>query len=87
MWWLVALAVVAILLTPAGVVIGSFAARKPLPDRAELNGMTLVKDGFVSAGLIPLGGREVALVDAGVDRRALALLAELCAPGLRPRRR
>jgi hydroxyacylglutathione hydrolase len=84
MWWLVALAVVAILLSPAGIIIGSFAARKRLPGRAELNGMTLVKDGFVSAGLVPLGAHEVALVDAGIDRRAKALLAELARQGFGP---
>jgi glyoxylase-like metal-dependent hydrolase (beta-lactamase superfamily II) len=84
MWWLVALAVLAILLTPAGIIIGSFAARKPLPERAELNGMTLVKNGFVSAGLIPLGADEVALVDAGIDRRGKALLADLARQGFGP---
>ena len=55
-----------------------------LPERAEINGMSLVKDGFVSAGLVPLGDHEVALIDAGNDVQGKALLAELSRRGLGP---
>ncbi len=84
MWWIVALAVILILVAAAGMVIGPFLTLKRLPERAEVNGMTLIKDGFVSACLVPLSGREVALVDAGKDSQAKALLAELSRRGLGP---
>jgi glyoxylase-like metal-dependent hydrolase (beta-lactamase superfamily II) len=84
MWWVVALAVILILVAAAGMVIGPFLTLKRLSERAEINGMTLIKDGFVSAGLVPLSEREVALVDAGNDVQAKALLAELSRRGLGP---
>jgi glyoxylase-like metal-dependent hydrolase (beta-lactamase superfamily II) len=84
MWWIVALAVILILVAAVGMVIGPFLTLKRLRERVEINGMTLVKDGFVSAGLVPLGEHEVALVDAGNDVQAKALLAELSRRGLGP---
>jgi glyoxylase-like metal-dependent hydrolase (beta-lactamase superfamily II) len=84
MWWIVALAAVVILAAAAGIVIGPILSWKRLPEGAEINGMTLVKDGFVSAGLVPLSEHEVALVDAGKDAQAKALLAELSRRGLGP---
>jgi glyoxylase-like metal-dependent hydrolase (beta-lactamase superfamily II) len=84
MWWIVALAFVVILVAALGVVVGPFLSLKRLPERLEINGMTLVKDGFVSAALVPLSEREVALVDSGNDVQAKALLAELSRRGLGP---
>jgi len=84
MWWIVPVAVIAILVATLGTIIGPFLTLRPLPERAEINGMTLVKDGFVSAGLVPLSKHEVALVDAGNDVQAKALLAELSRRGLAP---
>jgi len=84
MWWIVALAVIVILVAALGVVIGPFLTLKRLPERVEINGMALVKDGFVSAGLFPFSEHEVALVDAGNDVQAKALLAELSRRGLDP---
>jgi len=75
MWWIVLVAIT--LAAAAGVVIGPFLLLKRLPERAEINGMVLVKDGMVSAGLVPLGEHEAALVDAGNDPQAKAILAEL----------
>jgi len=46
--------------------------------------MTLIKDGYVSACLVPLSEREVALVDAGNDPQAKAILTELSRRGLVP---
>jgi glyoxylase-like metal-dependent hydrolase (beta-lactamase superfamily II) len=84
MWWIVALAVIVILLAALGIVIGPFLTLKRLPERLEINGMVLVKDGMVGAGLVPFGEHEVALVDAGNDLQAKALLAELSRRGLGP---
>jgi len=82
MWWIVLVAIT--LAAAAGVVIGPFLLLKRLPERAEINGMVLVKDGMVSAGLAPLGEHEAALVDAGNDPQAKAILAELARRGMGP---
>jgi glyoxylase-like metal-dependent hydrolase (beta-lactamase superfamily II) len=66
------------------MVVGPFLSLQRLPERAEINGMTLVKDGFVSAALVLLGEHEVALVDTGNDVQAKALLAELSRRALGP---
>ena len=84
MWWIVALAAIVILVAAVGMVIGPFLTLKRLPERAEINGMVLVKDGMVSAGLVPFGEHEVALVDAGNDVQAKAILAELSRRSLGP---
>jgi glyoxylase-like metal-dependent hydrolase (beta-lactamase superfamily II) len=84
MWWVVAAAAIVILVAAVGTVVGPFLSLKRLPERVEINGMTLVKDGFVSAALVPLSEHEVALVDAGNDVQAKALLAELSRRGLTP---
>jgi len=84
MWWIVGLAVILILVAALGMVVGPFLSLKRLPERAEINGAVLVKDGFVSAALVPLSAHEVALVDAGNDVEAKALLAELSRRGLGP---
>ena len=84
MWWIATLLVVAVLLTPLGLVLAAFLPLRRLTKLEEINGMAIVKDGFVCAGLVPLGNREVALVDAGNDRRAKALLAELAGRGFGP---
>ena len=69
MWMIVALAVIVILIAAVGAVAGPFLTWQRLPEGAKINGMSLVKDGFVSAGLVPLSDHEVALVDAGNDVR------------------
>jgi glyoxylase-like metal-dependent hydrolase (beta-lactamase superfamily II) len=84
MWIIVPLAVIVILIAALGVAFGSFLTLKRLPEGAEINGMYLVKDGFVSAAIVPLGDHEVALVDAGNDAEGKALLAELSRRGLIP---
>ena len=84
MWWIVVLAAIVILAAAVGMVIGPFLTLKRLRERMEINGMALVKDGLVSAGLVPLSEHEVALVDAGNDVQAKALLAELSRRGLDP---
>ena len=84
MWMIVVLAVMVILIAALGLVVAPMLSRRRLPATAEFNGMSLVKDGFVSAGLVPLSDHEVALIDAGNDVEAKALLAELTRRGLGP---
>jgi glyoxylase-like metal-dependent hydrolase (beta-lactamase superfamily II) len=46
--------------------------------------LRLVRDGFVSVAIVPIGPQEVALVDAGNDREARAILTDLTRSGLGP---
>jgi glyoxylase-like metal-dependent hydrolase (beta-lactamase superfamily II) len=84
MWMIVPLAVIVILIVAVAVVAGPILTWKRLPEGAQINGMSLVKDGFVSAAVVPLGDHEVALVDAGNDVQGKALLAELSRRGFGP---
>ncbi|MGD0126168.1 MAG: MBL fold metallo-hydrolase [Terriglobia bacterium] len=84
MWWAEQVVIVLILIGAAGTVVGPFLTLSRLTDRLEINGMSIVKDGFVCAGLVPLDDHAVALVDAGNDTEAKALLAELSRRGLDP---
>lgn len=57
----------------------------PIPDGATVGGRaTVVKDGYVSAFVVDVGGGRAALVDAGDDPDAAAILAALAARGLAP---
>jgi glyoxylase-like metal-dependent hydrolase (beta-lactamase superfamily II) len=84
MWTIVALAVIVILIAAVVVVALPFLTWQGLPEGAKINGTNLVKDGFGSACLVPLGDHEVALVDAGNDVQGKALLAALSRNGLGP---
>jgi glyoxylase-like metal-dependent hydrolase (beta-lactamase superfamily II) len=81
---IVALAFVVTCLPVLAIVLGPFLLLKRLPQRMETGGMSIVKDGFVCAGVVPLGAHEAALIDAGNDREAKALLAELGRHDLTP---
>jgi glyoxylase-like metal-dependent hydrolase (beta-lactamase superfamily II) len=84
MWTVIALVVVVILLAAVAAVVFPFLTWQSLSEGAEINGMYLVKDGFVSAAVVPLSEHEAALVDAGNDPQAKALLAELSRRGFAP---
>ncbi len=84
MWMIVALAVIVILIGAVAVVVGPILTWKRLPEGVQINGMSLVKDGFVSTALVPLSDHEAALVDAGIDVQGKALLAELSRRGFGP---
>jgi glyoxylase-like metal-dependent hydrolase (beta-lactamase superfamily II) len=79
-----ALALLILVLTLAAAVVIPHLARRRLPARADLDGMYLVKDGMVSACVIPLGGGQAALVDAGMHKDGTAILAELARHGIDP---
>ena len=61
-----------------------FMGRRSVPDGVEINGIHLVRDGFVSVAVIPVGEREVALIDAGNDSSGTPILDELSRRGLGP---
>jgi len=71
-----AVAVVVVLLVVA------VAGRRSLPQRLEINGVHILKDGFVSVCLLPLADGGAALFDAGNDKSGKTVLAELSRLGL-----
>jgi glyoxylase-like metal-dependent hydrolase (beta-lactamase superfamily II) len=77
---LVAVLVVAIV----SLLAATFMGRQSLTDGAEASGLRIVKDGIVSVAVIPVSESEMALVDAGNDKSAKAILAELSRRHLGP---
>ena len=77
---LVAVLVVAIV----ALLAATFMGRQSITDGADANGIRIVKDGIVSVGVVTVSEREVALVDAGNDTSAKAILAELSRRHLGP---
>jgi glyoxylase-like metal-dependent hydrolase (beta-lactamase superfamily II) len=77
---LVALLVVGIV----ALLAATFMGRQSITDGAEASGLRIVKDGMVSVAVIPVSEREIALVDAGNDKEAKAILAELSRRHLGP---
>jgi len=73
-----------LVLLVAGTIYFTFSGRQDIPERAELSGLTIVKDGIVSFAVLPIGPAEVALVDAGNDPHAAAIRAELTRRHLTP---
>jgi hydroxyacylglutathione hydrolase len=59
-----------------------FANLSALADGGPADGVRVVKDGFVSVGLLDAGDKQVALVDCGADTSGKAVLAELSKRGL-----
>ncbi len=76
--------VLILLIALAVTLLRTFAGIKPIPERAEFDGITIVKDGMVTLGVIPVGPNQIALVDAGVDPEGKAILAELSRRNLGP---
>ena len=74
---------VALVIVGVGILIATtFMGRQSIPDGLEINGLRIVKDGFVSICVLPLAGGDVALFDAGNDKRGKAILGELSRLGL-----
>lgn len=81
----IVLTLVALLVIAAGgLYLSVFAGKPAIPGGLRLGDVEVVKDGYVSAFLIDVGPREVALVDAGNDERAGAIMAALQRRGLGP---
>ncbi len=69
----------------AAVVLGSvFAGKAPMVDGVSVEGLEVIKSGHVSSYLLPIGPRELALIDTGDDAEAHAILAAIARRGLRP---
>jgi len=72
------LLVIAVFAAAVGSVLAmTFLGRKPISDGAEIGGIRIVQDGIVAVGVVPVGDREVALIDAGNDPAAHPILEEL----------
>jgi hydroxyacylglutathione hydrolase len=81
---IVGLIVAVFLVSVIGLLAATFMGRQSITDGAEAGGLRIVKDGIVSVGVIPISEREIALVDAGNDKEAKAILAELSRRHLGP---
>src|SRR5271157_5259374 len=64
--------------------VSTFSGRKPIAEGQVVDGVYVVKDGIVSAGVVDIGPGEVALIDAGNDPTGKAILAELAKRNLGP---
>lgn len=83
---LIAIGVVAVLLIGAVAALfgPAFIGMRPVPEEFEHNGTSLVRDGFTTVWVVPIGTNQVALIDAGNDASGAAILAELSRRGLGP---
>jgi len=75
--WIVAGVVLVVVLAGAALIGSAFLGRQSITDGFESNGVRIVKDGFVSVGVVPTGAGKVVLIDAGNDASAAAILADL----------
>lgn len=66
------------------VIAPAFLGRRSVPEGLEVSGIRVVKDGMVSVAVVPIGDRDVALIDAGNDATGKAILDELTRRGLGP---
>lgn len=78
------LVVVLLVVLALAVVAPAFLGRRSIPEGVEIGGIRIVKDGIVSVAVIPIGEREVALIDAGNDSAGRSTLDELSRRGLGP---
>ena len=67
-----------------GTLAAMFAGGGTVVDGAEVGAVRVVKDGYVSAAVVDIGGGKLALVDAGNDPAGAALLADLARRGRTP---
>ncbi len=77
---LILLPVIVVFAAISAVVVG----RHAVADGFEFKGIRIVKDGVVSAAVIPVGNGKVVLLDAGYDKAGKAILAELSRHQLTP---
>jgi glyoxylase-like metal-dependent hydrolase (beta-lactamase superfamily II) len=62
----------------------TFSGGMPIQDGQRLDGVEVVKDGFVSAFIVDIDDHSVALVDAGNDRQAKPIILALARRNLGP---
>src|SRR5262249_52259760 len=78
------LIVAVLVLAIVAIVASAFLGRQSITDGADVGSFRIVKDGIVSVAVIPISEQELALVDAGNDKSAKAVLAELSRRHLGP---
>jgi hydroxyacylglutathione hydrolase len=71
------LVVATLVLALAAVLVISLSGGRPIKDGQRLDGVEVVKDGFVSSFIVDINDKNVVLVDAGNDRKAKPILAAL----------
>lgn len=71
-------------ITALSVIAPAFLGRRSVPEGLVVNGIRIVKDGMVSVAVVPIGERDVALIDTGNDATGKAILDELTRRGLGP---
>jgi glyoxylase-like metal-dependent hydrolase (beta-lactamase superfamily II) len=81
---IVALVVLLVVIAIAGLFAVTFMGRRALVDGYEISRVRVIADGFAGIGVVRLEDGRVALVDAGNDPDAAAILAELERRQLRP---
>lgn len=81
---IVALLLAVLVVAVVGLLAATFMGRQSIADGADAGGFRIVKDGIVSVTVVPVSDHEVALVDAGNDKSAKAILAELSRRHLGP---
>jgi glyoxylase-like metal-dependent hydrolase (beta-lactamase superfamily II) len=70
--------VVGALLLTLGILLAvTFSGGRPIKDGERLDGVEVVKDGFVASFIVDVNDKNVVLIDAGNDREAKPILAAL----------
>src|SRR5258708_14143425 len=77
---LLLLPVIVVFVAVTAVIVG----RQAVADGFDFTGIRIIKDGVVSAAVIPIGDGKVVLLDAGYDKAGKAILAELSRRQLTP---
>ncbi len=77
---LLLLPVIIVFVAVTAVIVG----RQAVADGFDFTGIRIIKDGVVSAAVIPIGDGKVVLLDAGYDKAGKAILAELSRRQLTP---
>lgn len=78
------LVLLVLVLAVGGLMVATFAGNGEVVDGRELGSARTVKDGYVSLFMLDVGEGKVALIDAGNDPAATAILAELARRKLGP---
>ena len=81
---IVGILLVIVIIGVGTLLAATFMGRMSVVDGQEFGGVRVIADGFSSLGIVPLDGGQVALIDAGQDADASAILGELARRQLGP---
>ncbi len=76
--------IVILVIGVAGVLAATFMGLRGAVDGQDVGPARIVLDGFSGIGVVPVGEREILLIDAGQDSSGEAIRAELSRRGLGP---